>query len=231
MLHYCHIPSGCGEKAGQQKGSVLMKRIIWCLVGMLVVLSGAMPVSALAQETGVPVGGISIFKTDVAGKPLERASFQIVRELQEGELTDRRIEKKLLKIGEENRIMAVATFWTDRVMEGQRVREVVTDETGRATIFGLTYGTYYLVETNAPEGYNRITAPIRVTVHKYSHLTQADQVRDDQNVVIDNTLHIVNIRYKLPDTGSLETLQLAAGGTGILFSCVALLLLMNRRRW
>lgn len=208
-----------------------MKRIVWCLFGMIVAISGFLPLPAQAQETGVPVGGISIFKTDVAGKPLEGASFQIVRELQEGELTDRRIEKKLLKIGEENRIMAIAPFWTDRDMAGERKTEVLTDEEGRATIFGLTYGTYYLVETNAPEGYNRITAPIRVTVHKYSHLTQSDQVRDDQNVVIDNTLHIVNVRYKLPDTGSLETLQLAAGGTGILFSCVAFLLLMNRRRW
>ena len=206
-----------------------MKRMLMGLV--FVVILGCLPVTAGASENGIPVGGITILKTDVAGKPLEGACFQIAREPRDGELTDRRIEKKLLKIGEENRIMAMVPFWTERAMDGEKQMEIITDAEGTGEIYGLSYGTYYLVETKAPEGYNRITSPIRVTVHKYSHLTQKDNVRDDQNVVIDNTLHIINVRYALPNTGSLETVQLAAAGTGIVFSAAALLLLMNRKRW
>ena len=94
----------------------------------------------------------------------------------------------------------------------------------------MPYGAYYLIETRAPEGYNRIIDPIRVTVHKYSHLTNADDVYDDQGQIIDNTLHIINVRYTIPDTGFSGTLQLAAAGTGVLFSAAALILL-NRKRW
>ena len=126
--------------------------------------------------------------------------------------------------------MAVESFWPDRTMQGDRQHMVTTDENGEAAIYGLPFGTYYLVEQEAPAGYNRMTDPIRVTIHKYSHLTQADNVRDDQNRIIDNTVHIVTVRYDLPDTGNWITVQLAAGGTGVIFSSAALLLL-NRRRW
>ena len=115
-------------------------------------------------------------------------------------------------------------------MDGERQNTVTTAEDGEAAVYGLPYGTYYLVEQQPPEGYSRMTEPIRITVHKYSHLTQRDNIRDDQNEVIDNTLHIVTVRYVLPDTGNLGNIQLAAGGAGILFSSAALLL-MNRRRW
>ena len=39
-----------------------------------------------------------------------------------------------------------------------------TDENGAISIVGLDAGTYYLEETGAPSGYNRITYPIMVTI-------------------------------------------------------------------
>lgn len=39
-----------------------------------------------------------------------------------------------------------------------------TDENGAISIVGLDAGTYYLEETGAPSGYNRITDPIEVTI-------------------------------------------------------------------
>lgn len=202
-----------------------------CILTVFILTAGIISVEAEAEEWGIPVGGINILMTSVSGEPLERARFQVVRELKEGELTDSAVEKTIVPIGEENRIMAVEQFWAERDMTGERSAAAVTDEQGKAAVYGLTYGTYYLVEKEAPEGFNRITAPIRITVHKYSHLIPEDCVRDDQGKVMDNTLHIVNVRYKLPDTGSWGTLQLAAGGTGILFSSAALLLLNHRRRY
>lgn len=205
-----------------------MKRIIYTLIFLF-----SFPYiigTAHATEWGIPVGGLNILKTSVTGEPLAGAVFQVARDLREGELTDKRIKKQFLWIGGENRLMALENFWPDRSMLGDRQSTVNTTENGKAAIYGLPYGTYYLVEQEAPSGYNRIVEPIRITIHKYSHLTESDNVRDDQNKVIDNTLHIVTVRYTLPDTGSWETVQLAAGGAGILFSSAALLLL-NRRRW
>ena len=205
-----------------------MKKIMICLLSMF--LLWTLAVSASAAEEGIAVGGIRILKTDLTGQPLEGAVFQLARDLQEGEFADRRVEKKLLKIGGENRVMAMEAFWPGRDMTGEKQLQITTDGEGKGAAFGLPFCTYYLVETAAPEGYNRIRDPIRITVHKYSHLAAEDNVRDDKGVLIDNTLHIVNVRYTLPDTGSLETVQLAAALTGILFSAAALIL-MNRRRW
>jgi len=207
-----------------------LKKII---SGLLVILSlklWLLPIRTDASEMAITVGGIHILKTDVTGNPLEEATFQLVRDVWDEELTNNALEKRILKIGEENRLMAVMSFWNSREMNGPRTKEVKTDRNGKAAIYGLPYGTYYLVETKAPEGYNRITTPIRVTIHKYSHLTESDNVRDDEDKIIDNTLHIINVRYNLPDTGNLGRIQLTAAAIGILFSSTALLLL-NRRRW
>lgn len=207
-----------------------MKKIISCFVmTLLLIMSGGCG-QASASEMDNTAGGIHILKTDLTGNALEGAEFQIVRDVEDEELADRTLEKKIVKIGEENRIMAVEAFWNNRNMTGQLQTEVMTNREGEAAIYGLPHGTYYLLETKAPEGYNRITDPIRVSIHKYSHLTEKDNVTDDKGVVIDNTVHIVNVRYTLPDTGSWGFLQLTAAAVGILFSSAALLL-MNYRRW
>lgn len=207
-----------------------MKRFSICAILLVVMAITIFPICAFADVSGIPVGGATILKTDVSGKPLEGAVFQIVRELRDGELRDQEVNKQIVKIGKENRIMTAEYFWDNRQMQGERCMQIQTDAEGRAILFGLPYGTYYLVEKTAPEGYNKIGEPIRVAIHKYSHLTEEDGVRDDKNVLIDNTLHIINVRYSLPDTGHLAMVQLVAAGVGILFSSAALLL-MNRHRW
>lgn len=41
---------------------------------------------------------------------------------------------------------------------------VTTDDNGAASFDGLANGTYYLVETKAPDGYNRLEKPFKVEV-------------------------------------------------------------------
>lgn len=204
-----------------------MKKWIW----MMVLLMAVLPQRASAESGRTEVGGTNILMTGITAEPLAGAEFQILRELREGELTDPSVEKRICKISDENRIMAVVSFWPDRGMTGQKVLTITTDDQGKGAAYGLTFGTYYLMQTKTTEGYNRMTDPIRISVHKYSHLTQDDNVRDDKDEVMDNTLHIINVRYSLPDTGNWGTLQLAAAGTGVLFSSAALLLLNSRRRY
>ena len=43
---------------------------------------------------------------------------------------------------------------------------VTTDDNGAAKFDGLKAGTYYLVETKAPTGYNLLNKPVEVTVTK-----------------------------------------------------------------
>lgn len=180
---------------------------------------------------GVAVGGIHVLMTTVTGEPLEGAQFRICREITPSEMTDKTVEKELLPVGKEYRIMTRELFWDNRSLAGEKTQSVTTDETGKAAIYGLPYGTYYLVEENAPLGYDRITKPVRVTIHKYSHLTEGDNIRDDDGDVIDNTLHIINVRYSIPQTGDYARVGLMAAGVGILFSAVSLILLNRRRRF
>ena len=206
-----------------------MKRIRYSLVIFCVLAAMMLPLRSRAVRGGIPVGGIRILMTDVMGQPLEGASFQVLREANDAELGDQQTEKKMLKIGEEHRILTVVPFWSSEEMEGRKQDITQTDLSGMAGVYGLNYGTYYLLETDAPNGFNRIREPIRITVHKYSHLTAEDGVRDDDGKLIDNTLQIVNVRYTLPDTKTWGVVQLAAAGTGILFSSAALMLLGRKR--
>ena len=207
-----------------------MKRMPLIMVICMAFLLGVMPIRGKAARMGMPVGGIHILNTTLTGEPLPGAEFEMVREVRDAELEDQSTTKVILKIGEENRIGVKVSFWYDSSMDGEPTGSVTTDAAGKASLYGLPYGTYYLTMVKAPEGYNRITEPIRVTIHKYSHLTQSDDVRDDQGMVIDNTLHIFNVRYTLPETGQMARVQLMIGGAGILFSSAALILL-NHRRW
>ena len=203
-----------------------MKRRLFCLLLLLTLLR---PVPALAVQEGIPVGGIHILMTGVTGEPLEGAVFRICREVTSDELTDPAVVKEVQPVGQEYRIMTAEAFWPDRTLSGERLETVETDAMGQAAIYGLEYGTYYLVEDRAPEGYERIRRPIRITIHKYSHLTKADNICDDRGALIDNTLHIINVRYKLPQTGDLGRLTLTTGAVGVIFSAISLLLL-NRRK-
>ena len=54
-----------------------------------------------------------------------------------------------------------AVTWVDKITDAT---EVTTDKYGAASFEGLADGTYYLVETKAPAGYNQLTGPKEVTV-------------------------------------------------------------------
>jgi len=169
-----------------------------------------------AAETGIVCGGINILKTDVLGTGLPGAGFQIAREATKEELTNSAVPKRLLKVGKDVLAVVYDSFWDCRSMDGERKTEVITADDGTAAIYGLPYGTYYLVESRAPEGYNQMTSPVRVSIHKYSHLTAEDDIRDDENVVIDNTVHIITIRYSMPETENGRFLRICAAIAALL---------------
>ena len=67
----------------------------------------------------------------------------------------------------DSRENAQAGHFLTRSVNEQGSREeikITTDSNGQASIRAIGSGTYYLVETNAPEGYTKLTEPVEVTV-------------------------------------------------------------------
>lgn len=147
----------------------------------------------------VHTGGISLVKVDAANrqKPLAGAKFTLNVQNSDGSFTP-------------------VTFCTDAAMT-QRSQEAITDENGCALFYGLAYGTYYLIETEAPEGYHLLTEPVEVLVGEVSHL-------EENAVLVTNSA-----QFQLPETGGIGTAVFTLGGAGIL-GAAALVLLGGKKR-
>lgn len=81
---------------------------------------------------------------------------------------------------------------------------------------GLAAGIYYLVETEAPSGYNKLTAPIKVVITKDGDdwtISKGDTKEDDKIIDVENSTGSL-----LPSTGGMGT---------IAFTVVAALLVLG----
>ena len=145
----------------------------------------------------VHTGGLNLLKVDAADetKTLAGAAFRIAREAAEGETPDAVITVD----GREINVVYVG-FYDNAELSGEKVTSVTTGEDGTAIFYGLAYGTYYLVETNAPAGYNKLTQPVAVEVTAASHL-------DDSRVTVKNSAG-----FELPSTGGMGTTLFTVAG-------------------
>lgn len=99
--------------------------------------------------------------------------------------------------------------------EATTVTSVTTDEKGKITIKGLKAGTYYLYETEAPTGYNKLTKPVAIviTADENDPTNFTYKIDGKASTAKDATVPVENIKgTMLPETGSIGTIGLTALG-------------------
>lgn len=124
-------------------------------------------------------------------------------------------------VSEGNNVYRVA-----KTGETGTVTEVTTDATGKFTIKGLDADTYYLTETAAPAGYNKLAGPVTIVIGEngvVNGTTEAPQGVDEVKVLNQSGT-------ELPSTGGIGTTIFYVLGGVLAVGAVALLIAKRRTR-
>ena len=165
----------------------------------------------------VHTGGVKLSKVDSKNQEqtLAGAVFKIFRPATTEELNDESVEKVYIE-GYPETAMVLVSFFDNEALSGEKVTEVISDENGKVVIYGLAYGTYYLVETQVPAGYNLLAEPYELIINENSHM-------DEHIVKVLN-----NSGMELPETGGMGTTIFMTAGLILVLG--AGVLLVTRRR-
>lgn len=78
---------------------------------------------------------------------------------------------------------------------------VITPESGKFTIKGLAAGTYYLTEIKQPDGYNKLSTPVKITIDTNGNITVGEPASSSvTEVEVENKSGSL-----LPSTGGMGT--------------------------
>jgi len=103
------------------------------------------------------------------------------------------------------------------------VTEITTDATGIFNIEGLDSGTYYLTETAAPAGYNKLANPVTIEI------TGATTGDDDKLIYSTVETKVLNQSgTELPETGGMGTTIFYIVGGVMVVAAVVLLITKKR---
>lgn len=152
-------------------------------------------VTTTGNKKEVYTGGYRFIKTDVStDKPLAGAEF-VVR--------DAATEGQYLKIDDETKEISWVTSVTDAT-------KFTTGSDGIVDIKGLTYGTYYLEETKAPEDYVKLSERIRFIVEFNSYTAHTTTTTEVKEHKVANTP-----KGFLPSTGGAGIILFVALGAAM----------------
>lgn len=122
-------------------------------------------------------------------------------------------------------------YWESYLGTPQNQRnDMTTPESGQLVILGLEAGKYYVKETKAPEGYNKLTLPVEVIVgqggttgvydNNYTKLNSTEEVE----YTVYTTTIVNNQGVELPSTGGEGTVRMITIGTMVAMAFAVLLI-------
>lgn len=182
-----------------------------------------------SEIAAVYTGGINIRKIDRESLPLAGTKYMIARAATEQECSDWSVIKEYLDMAGRTVPVIYEAFYPSSDMQGEKVYETNTDDSGMAQFYGLPYGTYYLIEMASGSDHAGVSEPLAIEINEVSHLTKVDGWKNSRNITVDNTVTIVSTNHFLPETGGSGIAIITAAGTAIVFSA-AILLIMNYRK-
>ena len=165
------------------------------------------------SETDTYTYMFDLVKTDSTNKLLADAKFKLYDSSEGGNVIN--------LVADGNNAYRVA-------VNGETGVEIVTNATSKITIKGLKKGTYWLQETEAPQGYNGLTARVEVDLTGGNNVAT---MNNSTTYVPENNagIHIVNnTGTTLPSTGGMGTTLFYVIGGGLMVAAVVLLVTKKR---
>ena len=173
-------------------------------------------------------------KINGAEKALENAEFRLYKK--DGATTKYAVLTKIKDGSATENAEYKLTGWTDTETGAARVK---TPANGNIKFEGLDAGTYYLEETDAPEGYNTLTDPIEVIIERTLPKDSAEAaifsgqaIKYGQTKDTTGTDHLVPVENNrgttLPSTGGIGTTIFYVVGGGLMVAAAILLITKKR---
>ena len=173
---------------------------------------------------------------------LEKAEFELYKGNTEGTAADE--QAKVNIVDEGNGVYRQATA-DEAKATGFTSAKIVSDADGKVLVKGLDAGTYYLRETKAPDGYNKLLSDIKVEIKpvydettgkltSYSVDYTYNGKTTNGTAITDKDSHpVVAVENKtgaqLPSTGARTALLLTLAGV-VLFAFMAASSIYSKRR-
>lgn len=158
---------------------------------------------------------IDKYETDNKDAKLAGAKFVLYKEVTESGTTT----KLYYKYTEATAAEKAKVEWVD---DKAQATEVTTGSDGAANFVGLKDGTYYLEETEAPAGYNRLKDPVTVKING-ENATETDPSALTHTEGVAN-----NTGTELPSTGGMGTTVFYVIGSILVLAAVVLLVTKKR---
>ena len=178
-----------------------------------------------------------VIKTDDHNKVIYGAKFELYRADENGEkeLTIDRDGTKVNVTAESNPVKLISKGnETYMVADLEATNNIVTSfNAGYITVKGLDVGTYYLVETEAPAGYNKLDHAIEITFTRDEKTYQSENIMGTvlNGVYVEKSggIQVINqTGTLLPETGGTGRVILYSAGS--IFTIAAIVAIVTKRR-
>ena len=169
-----------------------------------------------------PDNGKVLAKKDTATTEIEQAAYVAAEKAYKDAVKEGKADTEIAKLKEtrDKAYVTVNTQWTwiadtDK-HTGAYVFKSGTD--GYFKVTGLKAGAYELIETKAPDGYAKLTAPVPFTIGKDS--TGVTELKGEKLEDLKGFTQVENKKVTIPQTGGMGTVLFTVVGIGLMAGAV-----------